>query len=305
MAVSFEYYKIFYYVAKHHSITMAAQELSLSQPNITRSIQNLEAQLGCQLFTRSKKGVVLTPEGKMIYKRIFSACELLFSAEEEIEHITSVTTGIVCIGTDDLNIRRNYLLSLTERFLNLYPNVKLRLIQKDGVELLEALETGTLDLCIMADSSPEIENLSTAVDYTPTLESRLIFEYPDTVIVGKKYKYLTECEITLQELSHYPLIIWMPDTATRNYFDEIFRQKEIVMSPAIELSNIEFQILLTEHGFGYSFVPRHCVDEKILQGVIFPLKLIDCHLQRRMMLITNKTRPLSFAARKFLNLLKS
>ena len=82
-------------------ITTAARELSLTQPSVTKVIQNLEAQLGCQLFTRSKRGVALTAEGEMILQRIMSACELLFSAEEELEQTKSMNSGIVKIGTDD------------------------------------------------------------------------------------------------------------------------------------------------------------------------------------------------------------
>ncbi len=72
MSANFEYYKVFYYVAKFRNITTAARELSLTQPSVTKAIQNLETQLDCRLFTRSKRGVTLTTEGEMIYQRIFS-----------------------------------------------------------------------------------------------------------------------------------------------------------------------------------------------------------------------------------------
>jgi DNA-binding transcriptional LysR family regulator len=95
MSANFEYYKVFYYVAKYRNITSAARELSLTQPSVTKAIQNLETQLGCRLFTRSKKGAALTTEGEMTYQRIISACELIFSAEEEIEQTIAMNSGIV------------------------------------------------------------------------------------------------------------------------------------------------------------------------------------------------------------------
>ena len=63
MSTSFDYYKVFYYAASSGSITLAAQKLFLSQPTVSRCIQNLEHDLGCTLFIRSKKGILLTPEG--------------------------------------------------------------------------------------------------------------------------------------------------------------------------------------------------------------------------------------------------
>ena len=56
MEISFDYYKVFYEVARSHSITLAASHLCLTQPTVTKYIQNLEAALGCQLFVRSQKG---------------------------------------------------------------------------------------------------------------------------------------------------------------------------------------------------------------------------------------------------------
>ena len=73
MYVDWEYYKIFYYVAKYQNFTKAARVLGNNQPNITHSMNRLESQLNCVLFTRSNRGVTLTPEGEMLYSRIASA----------------------------------------------------------------------------------------------------------------------------------------------------------------------------------------------------------------------------------------
>ena len=82
MNISFEHYKIFYYVAKYKSISKAAQLLINNQPNLTRTIKNLENELGCRLFYRTNKGVILTPEGQMIYSHIKKAVEEVIAAEE-------------------------------------------------------------------------------------------------------------------------------------------------------------------------------------------------------------------------------
>ena len=67
MNSNFEYYKIFYYVAKYENLTKAATALKTSQPAVTRTIHKLEGELGCRLFTRSKPGMKLTPEGRTFY----------------------------------------------------------------------------------------------------------------------------------------------------------------------------------------------------------------------------------------------
>lgn len=64
MNVNFEYYKIFYYVAKYKNFTKAAHALNNSQPNVTRAMNCLEQELHCILFVRTNRGVYLTPEGR-------------------------------------------------------------------------------------------------------------------------------------------------------------------------------------------------------------------------------------------------
>ena len=82
MSASFDYYRTFYYVAKYKNFTRAATMLLSSQPSVTRSIQNLESELGCRLFIRSRHGVTLTPEGEMLYRYVAPACERILRGEE-------------------------------------------------------------------------------------------------------------------------------------------------------------------------------------------------------------------------------
>ena len=84
MYVDWEYYKIFYYVAKYQNFTKAARVLGNNQPNITHSMNRLESQLNCVLFIRSNRGVTLTPEGELLYSRIASAAVQIQDAEAEL-----------------------------------------------------------------------------------------------------------------------------------------------------------------------------------------------------------------------------
>lgn len=63
--MNYDYYRTFYYVGKHKSLSKAAAELYSSQPAISRTIQKLEAELGCQLFIRGKTGVTFTTRDRL------------------------------------------------------------------------------------------------------------------------------------------------------------------------------------------------------------------------------------------------
>ena len=81
MNSNFEYYKVFYYVAKYENLTKASSVLKTSQPAVTRTIHNLENELGCRLFTRSKSGMKLTPEGRTFYSYVSAGCAQFFKGK--------------------------------------------------------------------------------------------------------------------------------------------------------------------------------------------------------------------------------
>ena len=105
MYISYDYYRIFYYVAKYGNFTQAAQALMNNQPNITRTIKNLEAELSCTLFVRSNRGVTLTPEGERLFAHISTAIESIQAGEEEISLERTLKKGLVtAAGTETLSV---------------------------------------------------------------------------------------------------------------------------------------------------------------------------------------------------------
>ena len=101
MDINFEYYKIFYYVAKYGNITKAAAALGSNQPNVTRIMKLLEAQLNCRLFVREPRGISLTEEGELLYSHVEIAYRHLINAQEEIYRQDSGRCGTVEIGVTE------------------------------------------------------------------------------------------------------------------------------------------------------------------------------------------------------------
>jgi DNA-binding transcriptional LysR family regulator len=102
--ITYDYYRIFYYVAQYKSFTRAAEALHNNQPNITRCMNNLESELNCTLFLRSNKGITLTPEGKRLYEHVAIAYEQLSLGEDEIRQNRDLENGLVSIGASWLLI---------------------------------------------------------------------------------------------------------------------------------------------------------------------------------------------------------
>ena len=105
--ITYDYYRIFYHVAQHHSFTKAAEVLHNNQPNITRCMNNLETELGCHLFVRSNRGVSLTPEGQKLFNHVAIAFEQLELGEAELKRDQSLTSGLISIGVSEETAKKD------------------------------------------------------------------------------------------------------------------------------------------------------------------------------------------------------
>lgn len=105
MNINYDYYRIFYFVAKYGNISQAAKLLLNNQPNLTRTIKNLESELGCPLFSRTNRGMRLTPEGQKLYEHIKVAIEHIEAGEEEITESKNLQTGTVFVAASEVALR--------------------------------------------------------------------------------------------------------------------------------------------------------------------------------------------------------
>ena len=135
MNINLEYYRVFYVVAKHKNITKAAYELNISQPAISKCIKQLEEQLGGTLFTRTKRGVVLTEEGEAFYKYISQALEYIHNAESKFSDMISLDIGTIRIGSST-TLTKTVLMPYLEEFHKKYPRIKIEIETNISSDLL-------------------------------------------------------------------------------------------------------------------------------------------------------------------------
>ena len=100
MDISFELYKVFYYVASTLSFSEASRQLYISQSAVSQSIKSLEQKLGHKLFTRNTKCVMLTPEGETLFRHVEPAVNLLVQGERQLTGTNTLETPLR-IGASD------------------------------------------------------------------------------------------------------------------------------------------------------------------------------------------------------------
>ena len=105
MYINYEYYRIFYHVARCGNLTKAAEALQNSQPNLTRAIRNLESEIGCPLFSRTNRGMILTPEGEELYRHIQVACAEIEAGEAAVTQSRTLERGNVFLAASEGALR--------------------------------------------------------------------------------------------------------------------------------------------------------------------------------------------------------
>ena len=218
MSAFFEYYKIFYFVAKAGNITRAAHLLSVTQPSVTKSIRSLERQLGCSLFVRSKKGVALTREGKLLIRKIQPACELIFSAEDDLNDLRQLKAGIMRIGANELTFT-SWLLPHVKAFKQKYPDVRIKIENVTIKNVRDILDSGAIDFAVL--SSPvevedEKEHYRMSIKY--------VDEFQDILVCGREFFDQADQDRRLRDLIELPMVSMPEGTSTREFYDSFFEK---------------------------------------------------------------------------------
>ena len=292
MLANFEYYKVFYFCARYQSITTAASKLCLSQPAVTKTIKNLETTLGCKLFFRSKKGVSLTPKGQILYNKICPACELIFSAETDLDAANAQVSGTIRIAACETACRL-WLIPRLQRFHNMYPKVHVEIHYLPSLSVMR--QNGA------SDPSFDFAVVNTPAVVTEDLECTNLADIEDTFVCGRAFRQLAEREISLDELREYPLVLMPAGSSTRRWIDAHFARHNIQLQPAFEMATLSLIKHSIMENLGVGTVPYEVAREEIADGTLYRIRLTDPLPGRKICLITSREHPLGVAANTFLS----
>ncbi|NLY43249.1 MAG: LysR family transcriptional regulator [Clostridiaceae bacterium] len=292
MDINFELYKIFYYAAKFESFSEAAKKLFITQSAVSQSIKSLEEKMGCKLFFRKSRKVVLTWEGELLYKHVEQAYHFFKSAENKFLEMKNLNSGEIRIGASD-TICKYHLIPYLERFNIEYPRIKIQVINRTSSQILDLLKNGTLDLGI---ATLPIKDKSIMVDAFLTVE--------DIFVACHKFSFLKNRKVTLEELSSYPLLMLEKKSMTRRNIDSFLREKNIYWVPEIELESNDLLVEFAKIGLGIAHVLKESAAAEIERGELFKIDVMEELPPRKLGICTLKNVPLSRAASTFIDMLK-
>jgi LysR family transcriptional regulator, regulator of abg operon len=279
-------------IAECGSIRAAARHLGMAQPALTRSLGDLERELGAALFERRQRGVTATPLGQAFVGRAASILEEVRRTREEVEQLRGLGTGSVTAG---LSIAAHLALlpSSLRPFRVRYPKVRLHIIEGFYPTLESSLRNGSVDFYVGPDSGPGL---------IPELSRKILFRNR-RIILGRAGHPLASatCLRDLQEAD------WLTTSITADAEDELgaLFERHGLRPPNLAIRSQSALTLMTclSHSDLLAMVPVQWNEFVLTRNVLTAIKVKEELAAPSMVVVKRADLPLTPAATHLLDLM--
>lgn len=290
MKTKLDYYRIFYETARYSSFSTAAKHLYISQSAISQCIHQLEADLGSDLFVRSRRGVTLTTEGELLFQKVESAMQSIEQGETLLARLHHLDSGSLTIAAGD-TITSQYLLPYLEKFHAAYPGIRIEMANSYSHQMLQQVKEGKAELAFVNMPVSDVE-----LCIEPCFEIHDIFVCGSNHHLKKSYSW--------EEIATEPLILLEENSVSRRYINNQFLKKGIELKPHIEMAAHDLLIRFASIHLGVSCVTQEFSSDVLEQGLIRKMNLNPPLPPRSIGFAYLKNSPLSPASQAFLNLIR-
>ncbi|MGO4545732.1 LysR family transcriptional regulator [Paenibacillus sp. 2TAB23] len=282
-----EYFKA---LCKELHFTRASERLGVTQPTLSHQIKALEDELGVQLFDRIGKKTMVTEAGAILLKHCDHIFQSMASAKGEMEELQTLKRGCLSIGA--LPGELNSLVSAaTIQFHKQFPDIQLKVWGTDDV--MERVVHNELDVALTI--LPVIDERIVSVPlYEEELFLTLSHEHPLAALET----------VRLEDISQEPFILFPKTYKCREQTDTAFKAVGIVLNPIVETDAIETIFSLIQAKAGVSILSKTLMSIH-KSDAIKTVKIINPSIKRTIGLIYHKEKYIGFAARKFIELIRS
>lgn len=238
------------------NITKSAELLFMTQPALTKRLQAIEEELGCAIVIRTRRGVSFTPEGDEVVKKAQTIISAIQDIKQGLAGMAGGRRGILSLGVP-YSFVRFVLPALLEQYVELYPDVDIRITTTLSDELIRQVQDGSLDVCFARCTLD-----------TPLLVKRQVSEDQIYAVYHKPFQ--------LEDLPKLPYIEFQKNEITymagRKWWDERF---DVPQKARFLVQNGDTCLSMIQHGLGYGIFPdgQYFMHDKSVYSI--PLELKD------------------------------
>jgi LysR family nitrogen assimilation transcriptional regulator len=265
--------RYFVYVADTGSITLAAGDLGIVQPALSRQIMRLEEEAGAKLFERLPRGVQLTPAGEIYLDHCRRILKELALAKEAVAASQELPGGHVNFGVPG-TCAQMLVPRLVEKLKVSFPQVSLRVIEGPSAALQEGLLAGRLHAAILNNPSS-----SGAFEIVPLI-SELLAVYCASEAGRDRHAY------TLAEITRIPVIV---TAGFRGMVDEQIRIRGKRLKVQYEVDSVEAIRRILLRSGGLTILPVSTLRDDVEDGILSAFPISDISMHRMLAIVTLRT----------------
>ena len=293
-------YEVFYTVAKAGNISLAAKEMYISQPAVSKSIKKLEENLETTLFLRNSRGVTLTDEGKELYRHIKIAFDSISTGEETLKNIHELGIGHVKIGVSS-TLCKYILLPFLKEFVEQYPHIQITIRCQSTIHTLQLLEQNEIDIGLIGKPEEnknlvcyplgEIEDVF--VSTKSYLKNLILREKNETSDVFPSHKNVDYFKLGT-------VLLLDKENLTRRYIDHYLSLNMIEVNHILEVTDMDLLVEFSKIGLGIGCVIKEFVKEDLDKGNLVEIPLLKPIKKREICFAHLEKYALSSSAKTFL-----
>ena len=252
--------RTFVTVAEQGSVSKAALRLHISQPGLSRQLQELQHELGIRLFDRVGRRLVLTPEGRQLLATSRDVLSHVNALSEQAQSLRRGDAGPLTVAASAIQIE-SAISTFLPRYADRYPNVQLKLIESPGNNTLAMLERGDIHVGVALLDAGEADKRGFAI--LPVQPLRLM------AACHPSFPLPRGSSIEISRLASHPLFMWDASFTARKQWDTICRLAGVTPNLLLESRAEHTKLALAEAGLGVAIisttVQTHRYDLRLLQ----------------------------------------
>jgi DNA-binding transcriptional LysR family regulator len=281
-------YTTFVQIVESDTLVKAAEILHLTQPTVTRQLQQLEQQLGMPLFDRIGKRLTLNHAGELVYRYAKSYIALKEKMDDELNEFSDPEVGHVYIGAG-LTPSIYLLPPVFATYRRLHPRVQFQMRTGSSSEVLAALRQREIDMGVVTTVEQDDDLV-----LSPLFRDDLLLVAPPNSVMSQKR------QVSLQELEAYPFVLMKQGSGLRKMIERLTKRHHLNIQVAMETDSLESINRLVQHGVGVGVLPRSSVQDDIQAGRLAVVDLADYRLAARTItLVTRSDSVLPASATQF------
>lgn len=240
--MSLNHLRVFCEVAECLSVTQAANRLYRTQPAVSRTLSELEQELGVTLFFRLGRKLALTPEGEELHGRARSVLAETDNLIERAQELSSGTPSVLRVGAMSISLER-IVAPIVLEFARSRPDVGVRIVEADAPDLASLVEAGQLNLAFTRDITSD------------SLTSTRLFPMHLMAVVPTSHRLSGRTDIDVRELEREALLLTKPGTGSRVLLARACKAEGLNLRDIrVESRSYDGLLSLVQGGYGIAVV---------------------------------------------------